>query len=142
MKNKTIFRNRDDGKNRISFMISFTIILILAVGVGAALFYAVIYDTQVKTTQVRRDLAAQRETNAALKTDVTQRYTLDEVERIAVERLGMNKPDSSQVIRIYVPKQSYVELNNDTDGGDVDYNILDGIANFITDAVRRLLGQE
>ena len=139
---KTVFINRDDRRYRISFRILFTIFLILVGGVGSALSYAVIQDTQRKTHEARRDLAAQKELNAATRTDITQQYTLDEVERVAVERLEMNKPDASQIIYIHVPKQSHVVLNAGEEAPEKEYNFWDGIVNFVTETVRRLTANE
>ena len=78
-----------------------------------AFSYASIHDTQLRTQQARNELAAQRDANDSLRTEITQRYSLDEIAKIASGRLGMNKPDASQIVYINVPKQSHVMLNDD-----------------------------
>jgi hypothetical protein len=95
----------------------------------------------VKITQTRRELAAQRELNAAFRTEMTQRYSLDEIERIARERLGMNKPDASQIITIHVPKQSHTVLNNEEDASENEYNFFTIMINFVSDSFKKLTGK-
>lgn len=49
--------------------------------------------------------------NTVLASQLTGRYTLEEIEEIATTQLGMIHPDSSQIIEIYVPPQCNVVLN-------------------------------
>jgi cell division protein FtsL len=118
-----------------------TLILILAGGLGSALSYAVIYDTQVKITQAQRELTNQREVNTAIRTEITQRYTLNEVEWIALNRLGMNRPDASQIIYIHVPKQSHVVLHNEDEIFNVEYSFITGLTDLVRDTINRLTGR-
>lgn len=127
---KIVFVNREDRRYRISFRLLFTIFLIFVGGVGSAFSYAVINDVRAQLSQARRDLSAQREDNAALRAEITQKFTLDEVERIAIERLGMNKPDASQIVHIDVPKQSYVVLNDEVDAPEAVNYFWNGIVSF------------
>lgn len=128
---KEMFVFRDDRRYRISFRTIFTVILIFLGGLGTAFSYAFINDTQSQISKARSALQAQKEANAALRAEITQKYTLDEVAIIATERLGMNKPDSSQTIHINVPKQSYVVLNEEEETPEPE-NWWQGIQSFIT----------
>jgi len=134
-------KNEEKGRSRSPLKMIFTIILILAGGIGIVLSNAVIYDTQVETNQLRRELAAQRENNAAVRTEITQRYTLNEVERIAKEKLDMNKPDASQIIYINVPKQSHVVLNDEDGFEETGYNLISSITELVRDTVKRFTGK-
>ena len=130
-KKRTIFVNHEDRRHRISLAMIFTIILVLVAGLGAALPYAMIYNTQIQITRTMRLLAEQRELNINTRADMVQRYTLDEVDRIATDRLGMSLPDESKTIKIHVPKQSHVVLNDDDFFIPIDYRFLPGIADFV-----------
>jgi cell division protein FtsB len=132
--------DREDHRNKISFRMLFTLFLVFFVAISSALYYAVILDIQTRTANARRQANEQRETNAALRAEITQRYSLDEVERIAVDRLGMAKPDISQVVRINVPKQSYVVLNDEDMPAENEDNLLDGLSTFIGNFIRDLQG--
>lgn len=110
---KELFVFRDDRRYRIHFRTFFTVFLIFLGGLGTAFSYAYISDTRMQISRVRNELQSQKEANAILRAEITQKYTLDEVAQIATERLGMGKPDASQIIHIYVPKQSYVVLSEE-----------------------------
>jgi cell division protein FtsL len=128
-KPKVIVQN--DKRYRISFAMIFTLILIFLGSLGTALSYALTADTRHQISLVRRQTQEQKESNISLRTEITQRYTLDEVARDAAERMGMNKPDPSQVIHIYVPKQSFVVMNPGMDGEDDGENYFwEGILAF------------
>ena len=94
----------------ISFNIIVTLLLILLCGVGTTVSFAYVSDMQMKVSQAKKAVQTQKEANAVLRAEVTQRYSLDELARIAVERLDMNKPDAAQVIHINVPKENSVTL--------------------------------
>ncbi len=102
---------RLDSRFRISPRLAFTLVLFFIGCMGMALTYAVITETRHEINMVRAELAKKRDDNTALRANIVEKYTLDEIESIAVGRLGMNKPDSSQIIHIYVPKQNHSELN-------------------------------
>lgn len=110
---RTMFVFRDNQRYRISINIFITLTLIFLGGLGTAVSYAFISDTQNSIRKTREDIQIQKEANASLRAELTQKYSLDEVERIATERLGMIKIDPSQSILINVPKQSFVILNDD-----------------------------
>ena len=77
--------------------------------------------TQAQITSLEREIAqgnsqtlAYQENSAVIRSQLTDRYTLSEVEYIAMMYLGMAHPDPSQIIEISVPRQSHVVLNPDS----------------------------
>jgi cell division protein FtsL len=108
-----------------------TIFLIFSGCLGMALSFARITDTRHQINLVRREIQEQKESNTSLRTEITQRYTLDEVAREAAERMGMNTPDPSQIVHINVPKVSHVVLNQSTGEHHDDINYFwQGIVDF------------
>ena len=93
---------------RIPFAIIFTIILIFAGGVGTAFTFAYQQDLRRQIYIVREEILTQRAENVATQAIIAPNLTYEELSRIARERLNMGHPDVSQIIRINVPRQSYV----------------------------------
>jgi cell division protein FtsL len=100
-----------DKRVRISFYTIFTIFIIFAGTLGTALSYAFTTDARHQISATLREIQEQKETNNSLRAENAQRYTLDEVARTAADKMGMNRPDPSQIIYINVPKQSHVVLH-------------------------------
>jgi cell division protein FtsL len=101
-----------DRRYRLNGRIVFTLLLIFAGALSLALTYALITEARHQISVTRTLIQEQRDANTALRAQLTEKYTLSEIERIAVERLGMIKPDPSQIITVYVPKQNYSELSS------------------------------
>jgi cell division protein FtsB len=100
-----------DKRFKIPSLMVFTLLLIFFGSMMLALSFALITELEHQINAVRAEISTQRDDNLALRSGITQKYTLDEVKEIAEGRLGMFKPDRSQIIEIYVPKESYTELN-------------------------------
>ena len=131
-----------DNKGKISVKLILTLLFIFLAAMGSAFSNAVIGDVRNRIGAARRELTSEREANAALRAQITQKYTLDEVERIAKEKLGMNKPDASQIIWIEVPRQSHVVLNDEREAYESDSGFFKRIADYVTDTVKRFISGE
>jgi hypothetical protein len=88
-----------------------TFALILLGGIGSALFQARNANIRTEIRQAERRLGAYQSENFVRAAELRERYTFEEIERIATERLGMSFPDASQVILIDVPRIGGVTLN-------------------------------
>ncbi len=124
-----------DRRFRVSFKAVFTLLLFFAGCMGLAFTFALITETRHQINMTRDLVQEKKEENIALRAEIMEKYTLDEIERIAVGRLNMNKPDSSQIVRIYVPKQSYSELHLISEQEDETFwqkivNFFNGIISF------------
>jgi cell division protein FtsL len=91
----------------------FTIILIFLGALGSAAAAAHMANTRREINRVQQALNTQLDANATLASQMPQPYTTSEIERIASERLGMARPDPSQIIYIHVPPISHVVLSPD-----------------------------
>ena len=97
------------GRHKIPpFRILFTLALIFAGGIGTAFSYAYLHDMRVQINRERDAILQQRAENTATSAEIAQHLTVEEISRIASERLNMGPADPSQIVRIYVPRQSYV----------------------------------
>ncbi|MCL2202707.1 MAG: cell division protein FtsL [Defluviitaleaceae bacterium] len=89
----------------------FTIILIFIGALSSAVASAYIADMRREVTLARHARDTQLDANRTLASQMPQPFTLDEIEAIALERLGMARPDPSQIIYIHVPPVSHVVFN-------------------------------
>ncbi len=107
-----------DRQFRLNGRLVFTLLLFFAGALSLALTYALITEARHKINETRALVQEQKDANTSLRAQLTEKYTLDEIERIAVDRLGMIKPDQSQIITVYVPKQNYSELRSEPEPED------------------------
>lgn len=87
--------------------------LIFVCAMGMALSCAYVLHVQMGLTELREDLNAKQEQTLILQTELTQSYDLTEIERIATTKLGMSKPKAHQVVVVNVPRQNYVQIEQD-----------------------------
>jgi len=88
-----------------------TFLLIFLGGMGSVLTQAQVAVLQNDIDYYERQLQGYLQENFVLDENLRDRYRVYEIERIAIERLGMAHPDPSQIIMINVPRQGTVELN-------------------------------
>lgn len=108
-KNKKVDYIRFDTRRyRISKHIAFTTVLIFAMGIGAVWSFAYLQDMRQQIDRQRVLLQQQHENNILARAEITRHVSIEEVARIAEERLNMSRPDPSQIVFINVPRPSYV----------------------------------
>jgi len=120
--------------------IIFTIILIFVGALGSAVAAAHMANTRREVTQARQARDAQLDANRTLLSQMPQPFTLEEIEQIASERLGMGRPDPSQIIYISVPPISHVVFNPDTNILPADTTFWEELRVFVTDIFNRVFG--
>ena len=96
------------GSYRIPFRVIFTILLIFAGGVGTAFTSAYLQDMRRQINSTRAAIFEQRSENTAINAVISPNLSIQEIEYIAINRLNMGPAEASQIIRINVPRQSYV----------------------------------
>ena len=101
----------DTRKYKFPIRMIFTILLIFAGGVGTAFSYAILEDTRREINAAHIELQQMRSENSAAQTLIVRHFSMDELEEIATQRLGMMRPDPAQIIFINVPRQSIVIQN-------------------------------
>ena len=81
--------------------------------IGSAFSYAQIHSLQREIQQTRVAINTQLMVNNELESQlsIAERYTREDIERLASERLGMSEPDPSQIIYFIVPPVSSVSMN-------------------------------
>ncbi len=85
--------------------------------------YGYNYKISTEISELQESLDELKEDNYYLESDFDNNLNLEYIEKIAVEKLGMQKPSSYQIRYINVPKQSYTILYDEThsEKGFFDY---------------------
>lgn len=130
----------DNRKFSVPWRMVFTIVLIFIVALGSALTYAHIQTTRGQIIRERNALIAARDANASLRAQVTERFTNEEIERIATGRLGMARPEPAQIFYIHVPLRDTVLLNIDENMFEEHNFFLQDIRDFMTGLINRIFG--
>ena len=104
--------------------------------VGSAFSYAQIHSLNQEIRSNRRAIDNQLIINHDLESQlsVAERYTREEIERLAYERLGMSEPDASQIFYFDVPSQSFVSMSINAQSHEPSENYFwQGIRAFFSD---------
>jgi len=99
--------------------------------------YALITELNYEIDKQNKMYEAIRNDNLRLKVEIDKQMNLNTIKELAEKRLGMQKPDKSQIIPIKVPKSDFTELAN------VDRNVKETNSNMfaaLRDKVVRLAG--
>ena len=124
----------------ISWQLIVTLVLVLLGGIGSLAINAHIINTSLRIDQQRNELVRLQGESVRYRSLLRERYTLDQIERIAIERLGMTHPDPAQIIDIYVPLQPTVRLNMDDGAIPVENFLWEEIRTFLTGVLDRIFG--
>ena len=88
-----------------------TVLIVFVCAIVITLTHAQITGVERQITQYNQELQNLQDTNMSRTSQLSNRYSLEQIEYIATTRLGMIHPDPSQIIEIYVPPHSLVRLN-------------------------------
>ena len=117
-------------ENRIASAKMIGVALVLFLGCIAFMGMNVLVDNaEVSLRKQKSELENLKSSNAILEAELTEQLDMDFIRTEATERLGMNEPQSYQVVYIDVPKQSYTVQHNADDAAD-EVSLLTRIANF------------
>ncbi|MCL2456828.1 MAG: cell division protein FtsL [Defluviitaleaceae bacterium] len=120
--------------------LTFTFLLVLLGGIGSVWFHARNSEMQLQINRAERELRNIHATNFTLDSQLQERYTHIEIERIASERLGMSAPDASQIINIFVPRVGGVTLNNAEEILPRHNYFWDDVSVFFSDFFNKIFG--
>ncbi len=69
--------------------------------------------------------------NIARQVRLQQNVNIEEVEKIAVEKLGMVKPSKNQIVHIEIPVEDNTMYNTESESGFFVKEIVDGIGKIV-----------
>lgn len=135
--NKVLKAKRQYKKNRSAkFKLVLSILAVFAAGLLIVYRFALITQVSYEINSKEKIYNELRNENALTRLQVESNTDLTKIKEAAETRLGMHKPDKSQMVYVRVPRSDYtVVLNSpeETDKieGNVFAGILDKVAGFI-----------
>jgi hypothetical protein len=136
----TVYQYAETAKNFPWKKMTVTFLLILLGGIGSAMFQARNANIRTDIVGAERELRTVREENFVREAELRSRYTFDEIERIAIDYLGMSFPDTSQVVFINVPRIGGVTLNTAEYALPGRNYFREDVTNFITGIFNQIFG--
>jgi cell division protein FtsL len=120
-KNSVLKAKKQYKSNRkVKLKLVFSILAVLITALAVMYRFALITQLSYNINQNQITYNNLRNENSVLKVQVETQTDLTEIKEIAETRLGMQKPDKSQVIYIKVPRNDYtvvMKAQDESDGG-------------------------
>jgi len=124
----------------ISTAMIFTLVLVFIGALSSVIVAAHMTDMRREVVLARNARDTALDANRILAAQMPAPFTLDEIEEIAQERLGMRRPDHTQIFYINVPPVSHVMFNPNADILPQDTTFWEEMRNFATDILNRIFG--
>lgn len=104
----------------ISFKFAVAVAFVFSCCILIMSSYAKVVEKRQQISVLKSELSIIQSENNALSAEIAEQVNLDVIEKEAVERLGMAKPQQYQIIYIDVPEQSYTVQysNNESEGSE------------------------
>lgn len=135
--NKVLKAKKQYKNNRLTkFRLVLSILVVFAAGLLIVYRFALITQMSYNINKSEKKYSEIRNENSLIRIQVERDTDLTSIEETAKTRLGMQKPDKSQIVYVRVPKNDHTVVLNtpdQTDGieGNVSTGILDKVAGFI-----------
>ena len=132
LKAKKQYKNNRSAK----FKLVLSILTVFTAGLLIVYRFALITQISYNINESEKAYNVIRNENSLIRMQVERDTDLTRIKETAETRLGMQKPDKSQIVYVRVPKNDYTVVLNSpdqTDGieGNVFTGILDKVAGFI-----------
>lgn len=134
----TVLKEKKRYKNnrKVKLKLVLSILVVLFAGLTVMYRFAVITQLSNHINKSEKIYNELRNENSILKVQVETETDLNEIKEIAETRLGMQKPDKSQVVYIKVPRDDYtvvLKTQNEAewDGGNIFKNFIGKVAGLV-----------
>lgn len=123
--NKVLKAKRQYKNNRkAKFKLVVTILAVLLAGLTVVYRYALITQMSYSINQTEKQYYSLRNENSKLRVQLEQDTDLTSIKQLAETKLGMQKPDKSQIVYISVHKNDHtVVINTKEEDAEADANI-------------------
>lgn len=108
------YRKQARNKKRAGFLKSLRRVALLACAfgmcIGILFTNAVIIEKSSQVSDMQNELNELTEANTQLKLDIEKNLDLKKIEEIAINELGMKRPDKYQVVYVNIEQNDYAEV--------------------------------
>ncbi|MDR1066458.1 MAG: septum formation initiator family protein [Clostridiales bacterium] len=123
--------NEAKSKSWLSIPAAISVSLVFACAMSLAGICAAEFNAKFELEQLRADFKEIQEANLITEAEIAKSYDLEEIERVAIAKLGMSKPKAHQIVRVNAPAKSYaVDFTDKTDSDGENK----GLWSILTDA--------
>ncbi len=131
-RNKSVMKDSEQMKNRSKYMRGICTIIAIAISAGFMISqFVTVNDTQNRIASLRKNLASMEAATSQMVFDMDQSVDLAEIERVAVTKLGMQRPEKYQTIYVNVKQNDMTEKT----AGEVE-----GVGNSIMSGLKKFGG--
>ncbi len=112
--NKSVQTSNNSNKNKSTKRVNQKLRAVKYLTIGFFILFAISYRNSVinenfkQKEQLKRELSAIQKTNEQLQVSIENSLNLNNVEKSAKEKLGMQKPTNSQKVYVSLPKKDYI----------------------------------
>lgn len=130
-KEKSLKQAKAAEKNKpiVSLKAVGTWVLCMALLVMIAFSYMVLNETSDQVNQLQRELSNLREQSQMMEIQKSQKYGSEQLQKIAVEQLGMQKIEKSQITYVNTKTSDHTEVAQPSTMRVENSKVLAGIAN-------------
>ena len=135
---KRVVRKKEHKRETIAFCRFMTVAVIGVFLIASALVYlnVMMLRASSQAEQLKDDLAIITEQNNHKEMEISQKLDLKHIEERAINELGMQKPDNSQIVYVGVKQTSYSEVADEPSVGaeavSAVKNVVDSFVEYFT----------
>ncbi len=131
----TVLKAKKQYKNnrRAKFRLVLSILAVFAAGLLIVYRFALITQMSYNISKSEKAYNEIRNENSLIRMQVESDTDLTRIKELAETKLGMQKPDKSQIVYVRVPKNDYtVVLNSPETADGIKSNVITGILDKVT----------
>ena len=118
---------------RKQFIVLFAVVFVVLLGISYR--NSLIAERFNKKEQLKEQLSSMQKENNQLKVNIESSLNLNNIEKLAKEKLGMKKLDNNQKVYVSLPKEDYIEVASEEVVIKEETNLWQKIWKTITGAV-------
>lgn len=103
-------KKQQKSNNKSKVKIVFTVLIAFACCLTLIFRYAQITEMNYKLLKINKQYNEIRNENSRLKVEIEKKLDLQTIKANAETRLGMQKPDRHQVVRVSIPKTDFTQV--------------------------------
>lgn len=117
--------------------------LIVYIGIGFLTLFTISYRNTVinenfaELKNLKTNLAVIEKENEQLKVNIENSLNYNNIEKMAKEKLGMQKVNNSQTVYVNLPRQDYIEPATEEVIIDNNKNLMEKVYSFLKEGVTR-----
>jgi cell division protein FtsL len=118
----------------------FKAICAIMIMLGLSLFilhrYTLVNEYNQKIRKLKTELSKVQKANSQLQVEMDRKIDLNQIEQLAIQKLGMQYPNKTQTILLQVKKKDFTELPQEA---NKNTNVTDGVLGTVSQGLSQLV---